>query len=252
MQDLRKYVGKKLVSFLRQGDFSHPGETEAIDITLDELYITPSDYVLDVGCGLGGTVSYIHEKYNCHVVGLDVEPEAISHANEKYKNGCTFYTADVIYSHKILKERYFSVICAFNSFFAFPNQAKALQSLAKIANNKTTLTIFEYSDLTESKDTNPLCRPDSGISAPFMPIDPKNVDKLLLNNGWSLDKLIDISDKYTQWYKQLIEKLKKNKEYIFTEYGKNVYEKAETTYSSIYDSLLEKTSGGIIVYAKKV
>ena len=31
-----------------------------------------SDFVLDVGCGLGGTARYLSEKFKCNVVGIDL------------------------------------------------------------------------------------------------------------------------------------------------------------------------------------
>jgi len=40
--------------------------------------LKPSDLVLDVGCGLGGTARYLAEQYNCNVVGIDLTEEYIS------------------------------------------------------------------------------------------------------------------------------------------------------------------------------
>jgi len=40
--------------------------------------LKPSDLVLDVGCGLGGTARHLAEQYKCHVVGVDPTEEYIS------------------------------------------------------------------------------------------------------------------------------------------------------------------------------
>jgi ubiquinone/menaquinone biosynthesis C-methylase UbiE len=40
--------------------------------------LKPSDLVLDVGCGLGGTARYLAEQYKCNVVGIDLTEEYIS------------------------------------------------------------------------------------------------------------------------------------------------------------------------------
>ncbi len=251
MKDLRGYEGKKLVSFLRQGDFSHPGEEKAIEIVLNRYHIDHNHTVLDVGCGLGGTVDYIHKRYGCYVFGLDIETEAISYAKAKYHNNYHFYTGDVVNSHEIIKGITFDFMCAFNSFYAFTNQSAALQSLAIIAHKNTNLAIFDYSDLTKNKEKNPLYRSKSGIHSPFTPIRLDTIGKLLSNNGWCLKQLVDISDKYQKWYGELLEKLKKNEEHILNNNGKEVFVKAKTTYTSIYKSLVNKTSGGVIVHAKK-
>ena len=40
--------------------------------------ISASDLVLDVGCGLGGTVRYLADKFKCRVAGIDLTEEYIS------------------------------------------------------------------------------------------------------------------------------------------------------------------------------
>lgn len=250
MKDLREYVGKKLVSFLRKGDFAHAGEQQAIDLVLEDCDIKPKHLVLDVGCGLGGTAAYIQQLYNCTMYGLDIEKEAIEFAKKKYPN-CHFYTADVAKADIAMHPIEFDFILAFNAFYAFPNQQVALSSLAKIAHPNTVLTLFDYSDLTHNKKDNPLYCSGRGIQSPFLPINPDNIEDILEETGWKLEQLIDISDNYLQWYSELLEKLHCNKQYIIEEYGEAVYIKADKTYTSIYSSLKEKTSGGISVYAKK-
>ena len=43
----------QILSLVREGDYAHPGEEEAILLTLDPLKKDPNRVVLDVGCGLG-------------------------------------------------------------------------------------------------------------------------------------------------------------------------------------------------------
>ena len=43
--------------------------------------IKPSDHILDVGCGLGGTARFLAEKYQCKVIGIDLTEEYISVGN---------------------------------------------------------------------------------------------------------------------------------------------------------------------------
>jgi len=55
MLSLRKFKGKRLVSYLRNGDYSHPGEAESIDLVISLINKNKNNKLLDVGCGLGGT-----------------------------------------------------------------------------------------------------------------------------------------------------------------------------------------------------
>jgi hypothetical protein len=45
---------------LRNGDYAHAGEEEAIDLVIKNISATGS--VLDVGSGFGGTLNYFHSK----------------------------------------------------------------------------------------------------------------------------------------------------------------------------------------------
>lgn len=47
--------------------------------------IAPSDRVLDVGCGLGGSARHLADKYGCNVTGLDLTPEYIDAAEQLTK-----------------------------------------------------------------------------------------------------------------------------------------------------------------------
>jgi len=44
--------------------------------------LKPSDRVLDVGCGLGGTARHLAQQYGCHIVGIDLTAQYIAVAKE--------------------------------------------------------------------------------------------------------------------------------------------------------------------------
>ncbi len=53
-------------------DEFHVGGREASEAFLDQLGLTPSDRVLDIGCGLGGSARFAATRDGCHVTGLDL------------------------------------------------------------------------------------------------------------------------------------------------------------------------------------
>ena len=58
-------------------DEFHTGGRVATKALLDQLSLAPSDHVLDVGCGLGGSSRYTVTEYGCRVTGIDLTPEFI-------------------------------------------------------------------------------------------------------------------------------------------------------------------------------
>jgi len=48
---LNSYEGKRLLALARGGDYAHAGETESIDLVWDALPKSPTQSVLDAGCG---------------------------------------------------------------------------------------------------------------------------------------------------------------------------------------------------------
>ncbi len=57
--------------------FHTRGRTSTLEVA-QLTDIKSADLILDVGCGLGGTVRYLANRYQCHVTGIDLTNEYIS------------------------------------------------------------------------------------------------------------------------------------------------------------------------------
>lgn len=258
MISLRKVTGKKLVSFLRNGDFAHAGETDAINMVMRKLKKNPNQQILDAGCGLGGTANYIQEQKWGTVTAFDIEQDAIKHAKETYPN-IDFYISDVANIHNIIPSPLkFEVICLFNSFYAFPDQKLALESLRQVAKKNSQLAIFDYSDPCAGDKKTPLLRvgdedlaPSIPIRAPFIPIRPSDIEKTLVDSGWIMKELVDISEKYQVWYDTLVSSLETKKNEVIKSYGEEAYIRAYATYTEMQKAIKNNVLGGVIVYAEK-
>lgn len=250
MLTMEQYLGKSLCAFLRKGDYAHAGETEAIDKVMAPFPKNNSHLILDVGCGLGGTANYIQENKWGQVVGVDIESDSINYAKARYPE-VNFCVADVANIYKVIKDVRFDIFCFFNVFFTLSNQQQALSTLYKIAQPKASLAIFDYSDICESGEINPLLNLDAAKNIIFIPIKLHDIADMLSKSGWQLTKLVNISYDYQKWYKKLLEGLKHQRQEITRSYGKEYFATAISIYTKIYQSLIDKKSGGVIVYAEK-
>ena len=247
---LRSYNGKKLVSYLRKGDYAHAGETESIIQVMNRFEKNKTQRILDVGCGLGGTANFIAKNGWGKVTGIDIELDSINYANKYYSN-VEFICFNALDADQILKVK-FDIICLFNSFYAINDQLSCLQSLAKVASSSSTIAIFDYSYLGKDSDIS-LIREENiekNILA-FKPINIELIPAMLRSASWKLVEIVDISYDYIRWYYELINKLLMNKINIIQKYGEDSFNRAYITYTNIYEALRIKSLGGAIVYACK-
>jgi hypothetical protein len=56
---MESFSGIQLLALIRERDYAHAGEEEAIEITLRNHPKRADRLLLDVGCGLGGTANYV-------------------------------------------------------------------------------------------------------------------------------------------------------------------------------------------------
>jgi SAM-dependent methyltransferase len=59
----------------------HIGGRIATEEFLDQIDLTADDYVLDVGCGLGGASRFVAGRYGSRVAGVDLTPDYIETGN---------------------------------------------------------------------------------------------------------------------------------------------------------------------------
>src|SRR6201987_2367280 len=140
MMRLNSFEGKRLLALARGGDYAHAGETEAIDLVWDALPKSPGQKILDAGCGRGGTAAYLYHAGGGQVTGIDIETESIHRAREAYPE-ISFETCPVEQAERVGRA-IFDIVCCFNSFYAFPDQASALSALSRSAKSGAWLAFL--------------------------------------------------------------------------------------------------------------
>ena len=70
-------TGKGILSLVREGDYAHPGEEQAIDLVFAALPKDPDRQVLDLGRGRGGTAAYVQRHGWGRVTGVDIDAETL-------------------------------------------------------------------------------------------------------------------------------------------------------------------------------
>jgi ubiquinone/menaquinone biosynthesis C-methylase UbiE len=63
-------------------DEFHVGGRDASEAFLDQIGLTTSHRVLDIGCGLGGSARFAATRYGCHVTGIDLTEAFVTTGQE--------------------------------------------------------------------------------------------------------------------------------------------------------------------------
>lgn len=243
---MNSFAGKQVLKIIREGkDYAHAGEEEAIDLVLKPLKYQKYE-ILDVGCGTGGTAGYIYNKGWGNITGIDLDDSQIEYAKNKYPD-IYFKSLDVMDLHKHFK-KHFNLILHFNSFYAFNNSNKAIESISKISSDDAIIVIFDYVDNNNYKN-NPIEINGEKILPDVFSLESIKSD--LKNNNWNVKNLIKLDNEYIKWYKRLIKGIKNNKTEIINISSEQFFDYVLIHYTKLLNALEEGVLGGICVYAGK-
>lgn len=235
---------KQLLGIARGNDFAHAGEAEAIDLMFDKLPKNPDQLILDVGSGLGETAQYIQSHEWGKVVGIEIDHDTVEYA-KTYFPEVEFYQTDVNDIDSVLTEHP-DVIVLFNVLYALLDQVHSLEVLREIAKPDTVLGLFIYLDRGDYKNSEPqafqLARP----------IPEQELDDVLTRAGWHIEEMIDLNEKYEEWYQQFVNRIKQKREKIIDRSDEESFDYLVKKYTHLLDEVKAKTLGGAIVYAKPI
>ena len=231
-------IGKQILSLVRNGNYAHPGEEEAIDLVFRKISKEEKRKILDVGCGLFGTANYLQNCGYGKVTGIDLNENVLNLAMERYPDA-DIHQCDVYEADKILKNK-FELIYLFNSFYSFPDHLKALSVLKKVAANNCELIIFDYADPGNYNSE------DVEIPNPVKLHEAENTFK---NAGWKIQEIEDITDLYIKWYSELCDKITSMKNEIINISNIDMYNYVEYQYRKMLKLCSAGEMKGVIISA---
>src|SRR5271168_691621 len=93
--NMNSFEGKRILALVRDGDYAHAGEEEAIERSFRSIPKNPGHRLLDVGCGRGGSAEYLRRQGWGEVVGIDRDSDSIEYARATYPE-VGFHVCDVL------------------------------------------------------------------------------------------------------------------------------------------------------------
>lgn len=238
-----------LLARLREGDYAHPGDTEAIDIFLEYLmrFQHPNfNHILDVGCGRGGTAEYVRQHLSPLLInGIDIDAQAIQYAQDHYPQ-VVFHHCNVNVIEQIGEQK-FDLIYIFSVLYGFDKslQQTLFHKLAQMAQPGAIIAISDYILLDEDESQivdfahRPMCPPSI-----------QDLKKELNDAGWEVIGEYDLLDKYQHWYKHFLQRLDAEEENLLLEFEQETIQIVRNTFQTILNKINDKIWSGSLIYAK--
>ena len=241
--NMNSFEGKRILALIRDGDYAHAGEEEAIERALRSVAKDPRSWMLDVGCGRGGSAEYLRRHGWGNLAGIDRDNDSIAYAKTTYPE-VEFHTCDVLdVSANVTRE--FDVIYMLNAFYAFTDQRNALEALRKVAKLGARLVVFDYAISGSPNETD--LSVEGQVFIPH-PIQLAGIGELLRESAWEPGAVEDLSGDYTRWYAAFVERIRRKQVQIEKIGGDEWYRFVLSMYSGLHDVIASGKLGGAIVH----
>lgn len=241
---MNSFEGMRVLSLVRDGDYAHAGEEEAIELAMRPFGKRADRIIVDAGCGRGGTAHYLQARGWGKVVGFDIEPASIAAARKNYP-GVEFHVCDVGDADRTIGVKA-DILCMFNAYYCFPDQVRALRTLRRMSTSRTRMVIFDQVD-RGSYDPHALM--DAG--RPFLPSPPllSRIPDVLDAAGWRVTDVEEAHDSYVRWYSALVSKIEAKRSGILALAGAAGYDHVLSLYRGLLQAATRNSLGAAFIRA---
>jgi ubiquinone/menaquinone biosynthesis C-methylase UbiE len=166
------------------------------DFVLNYLSITPATKLLDVGCG-SGYFSKLAVDKEVDVTGLDATTELIAEAKKRVSNA-NFLVGEM--EELPFEEKYFDVVCGFNSFQYAANIKNALVEAKRVLKDGGKLAAMIWGNKEDCEAATYLKAvgsllppPPPGAGGPFALSENQLLEKILEEIGFKILSNTDVT-----------------------------------------------------------
>jgi phosphoethanolamine N-methyltransferase len=202
--------------------FVSTGGLETTKEFVEKMNLKPGQKVLDVGCGIGGGDFYMAEKFDVHVVGIDLSVNMISFALERAIGlSCSveFEVADCTTKH--YPDNSFDVIYSRDTILHIQDKPALFRTFFKWLKPGGKVLISDY------------CRSPKTPSAEFSEYikqrgydlhDVQAYGQMLKDAGFTDVIAEDRTDQFMQVLKRELDRVEKEKEKFISDFSKEDYD----------------------------
>tara|TARA_A100001011_G_C14264821_1_gene824175 strand:+ start:764 stop:1585 length:822 start_codon:yes stop_codon:yes gene_type:complete len=233
-------------------DQLHYNGIEAVNEAIFKTNINKNSLVLDIGSGIGGPARYITSKTNSTVYAIEIQKELNYIAkkltfNYKLNTFIHHIFADILTFN--FKELKFDSIVSWLALYHIPDRTKLLKNLYKLLNVDGHVYVEDFylkKNLSSEEKIN--------LSKKFHAnhlVNFKSYQNELINNKFQILEFTDMSENWTKFTKNRLDKFKKNYDRNIQINDKVTTDNVLSFYELAFKLLSNEVIGGIKYVAKK-
>lgn len=135
-------------------NYAHPGGLFATYQSLDNLNVTDSSKILEIGCGTGQTTATIADMYTCEIIGIDNNDRMVAQASGHLRNNNSVTVQKASAEFLPFESNIFDVIIS-ESVLVFTSIDRSLREASRVIKPKGKLILLEMTKektLTQSEE----------------------------------------------------------------------------------------------------
>ena len=239
-------TGKRVLALIREGDYAHPGEEEAIELLFAGMRPDPRRRALDAGCGGAGTAAWVQARELGTVTGIEIDTATACLARERHPE-VTVVQGDLQRAGAALSGP-FDLMYSMTAIYAAPDQTAVFRELGAIAAPGAELRVLEYADPHGRFAAATAGDPSLGW---WHPLDPLELPGELAAAGWTTVEIRDLHPEFIHWYRRLCLHIATKRQEITDAFGRAWYEFVMKEYAGILEQVRAGVLGGVLVRARR-
>jgi ubiquinone/menaquinone biosynthesis C-methylase UbiE len=217
-------TGVAVMQAMYSTDYLSMGGVASTDELAERAGVSHESHVLDVGCGVGGPMLHLADRYGCTVTGLDLVESSIAEADRRaaardLAGRARFVAGDA--TDLPFESGDFDIVWGQDAWCHIPDKAQLVAECARVTAPGGVMAFIDWlaGDGMSTADRDRVL--SAALSTRAATADEYR--GLLADNGFENVEFDDLSSVFTQQYCSIFERLTDRRAALVEQFGERVY-----------------------------
>jgi len=245
-------LGKPLtVQELQPFDHYHYCGSEAIDLAIGKLALTPDSRVLDIGAGIGGTARYVALHCGCQVTGIELQPQLHQAAVQLTEQTGLHDRVQMLqgdFLEGLPLPAQYDAWLSLMVFLHIPDRTKLLRQCAQVLKPQGRFYIEDYYQHQPLSPTE-MELLETAAACPYLPTRSEYVQQLE-STGFTDIQFCDVTEVWRQWVLQRLHQFQARQDIYLQRHGADMVNSYLYFYQAVVDLFQGGNLGGARIWGR--